>query len=217
MTFSRKKHNIPPCSSQFPHKSGLSIISWRFYLFPFLSLLSPSLLPIRGGCILAVTQGIGDYSHLSTPQYTWNMLMFTSFERPPPLYKTINHSGSSNMGSGSGGAGSGSGSGGMMGYSDPRVDPATVISALLQSPVYTVGDGGKAAGMMNSVDSNSNGDDEALMAAKRGEVLRCRLSCMHVSLWTFLVFSWRVFCSAERGSCTLCVLVCLRCSFMRKG
>lgn len=51
-----------------------------------------------------------------------------------------------------------------MGYGDPRVDPATVISALLQSPVYTAGEGGRVAGM--------GGNDEALAAAKSGEVLR---------------------------------------------
>lgn len=76
-----------------------------------------------------------------------------------------------------------------MGYGDPRVDPAAVISALLQSPVYTVGEGraGMAVGDANSIGNGNSGSDEALLAAKRGEVLRYEyLSCFFYRMTTIL-------------------------------
>lgn len=99
-----------------------------------------------------------------------------------------NHSGTGNMSGGSGGASMGLGSGGMMGYGDPRVDPATVISALLQSPVYTVGEGRAGMAMVDANSTANSGSDEALFAAKRGEVLR------YPQYLIFFVFFCLFFC-----------------------
>lgn len=75
------------------------------------------------------------------------------------MYRQKSNSGASG---GAGGSMSmGMGGGGNVGW-DSRGDPSSEITTLLQSHVYTVGDG-RMSGM---------GSEQVLLAAKSGEVLR---------------------------------------------
>lgn len=107
--------------------------------------------------------------------------------------------------SGTGGSGgpSGIGGSGSMGMGDSRTDSSAVISALLQSPVYTVGEGRMMGSSSGSGGGGGGGNEEWLAAAKSGEVLRCVglaksnravFSSYSFLLWVSLLVTYRFPC-----------------------